>query len=122
MGKLLYLWSLPWGLLGLLTELLFHCLGWVHWQDGRYLATQGPLTRWMVRHSWNATTIGWSVFYWAPPTVRITIHETRHVDQCLKFGLLFLPAYWVCTLVYGYQQNPFEVDARKYTDKVLGAP
>lgn len=115
MKALLYVWSAPWGLVGLLVEVLFRALGWCQARDRRRhsMIVCGPLATRMSR-KWNAVTIGWSVFYWSVPSERTINHETRHVQQCLLFGPLLPVLYLACLVVYGYRENPFEVDARKH--------
>lgn len=39
-------------------------------------------------------------------------HEYRHHQQAEAWGFLFRPAYAVCELLFGYDANPFEADAR----------
>lgn len=41
-------------------------------------------------------------------------HEYRHAQQHGAWGFLFAPAYALCDLVFGYDENPFEEDARAY--------
>lgn len=40
-------------------------------------------------------------------------HELHHCDQWLALGSLFPVVYWFLWVVYGYERNPLEVDARK---------
>ena len=40
--------------------------------------------------------------------------ELRHTDQWLVFGIFFLPIWWLANLLLGYDNNPLEVDAKKW--------
>lgn len=111
-----YVWSAPWGLVGLLVELLFRALGWVELREGREMVIKGPLAECLNDRGWLAITIGWSRFYWDEPLHRTRLHESRHVQQCLWFGPLMPIAYLVFLAIYGYRENPFEVDARKHAE------
>lgn len=44
----------------------------------------------------------------------IVRHELRHTDQWLLFGPLFPVVYGALRLLYGYERNPLEADARRY--------
>lgn len=90
-----YVWSAPWGLVGLLVELLFRALGWVELREGREMVIKGPLAECLNDRGWLAITI---------------------VQQCLWFGPLMPIAYLVFLAIYGYRENPFEVDARKHAE------
>lgn len=114
MRALLYVWSSPCGLVGLLVEVLFRALGWRYSSySNREMLVQGPLSIWLWRRGWTATTIGWSIFYWTQPYMRTARHEARHVQQWMWFGPLLPLAYLVCLAIWGYRENPFERDARR---------
>jgi len=62
-------------------------------------------------------TLGHAVFLRAGQfSVRLLSHEFRHVYQYEAAGSIsaFLPLYLEQILVYGYEQAPFEVDARAH--------
>lgn len=45
---------------------------------------------------------------------RVLRHEEKHVDQWRRFGLMgFLSRYLWYHFRYGYDRNPFEVEARR---------
>jgi hypothetical protein len=100
-----YIWSAPYGLVGLAAAALFAALGWLDasaWCNGALqVLVQGPVADWMNRRGWAATTIGWAIFYWRPsnkswstmPSSVTQRHEERHVHQVLLLGVLFLPVY-----------------------------
>ena len=114
--NLLYVWSLPWGLIGLLAE-WFLAPGATS-RKGRHMVVDDPIADWFKERGKVALTIGWSRFYWREPTPRVVAHENRHVQQCLAFGPFMPILYGLFHLVYGYRDNPFEKDARKYAERV----
>lgn len=54
------------------------------------------------------------------PSDSVLRHEYRHAQQHRTWGVLFYPAYLFCHLVFGYDGNPFEVDAVAYERKRRG--
>lgn len=48
---------------------------------------------------------------------KVYLHESRHDQQWQKLGVLFLPAYLLGLIGYGYHNNPFECDARDYAER-----
>ena len=56
----------------------------------------------------------------ANPSIDVLRHEYRHAQQHRTWGVLFYPAYLFCHLVFGYDGNPFEVDAVAYERKRRG--
>lgn len=116
-----YMWSAPWGAVGLVSLALFYIVGWAHGRQGLTVRTKGPLARLMARRGWAAITIGWCVFYWVPPTRATVIHEGEHVEQALRWGPLFPVAYLAASLCCGYRGNPFERAAEaKARDRLYG--
>ena len=62
-------------------------------------------------------TLGYAVFIMAGHgSNRLISHECRHVYQCESAGSIaaFLPLYLQQIVSYGYEQAPYEVDARKH--------
>ena len=66
---------------------------------------------------WGDTIVGFSAPFAAvlarPGNHRDERHELRHVDQWLVFGLTLPIAYLLNLAIFGYERNPFEVDARR---------
>ena len=68
----------------------------------------------MYYRRWAGFTLGWTIFYWTacykmPDTMR---HERQHVRQALFWGI-FLPIAYLAVLPFtGYENNPFEKQAR----------
>ena len=56
----------------------------------------------------------------ANPSIDVLRHEYRHAQQHRTWGVLFYPAYLFCHLVFGYDGNPFEVDAVAYERRRRG--
>jgi hypothetical protein len=148
-----YLWSAPLGLVGLFAALLFWAIGWGRPALWRDKATTGKLTvrtlgwfwvvearGWLARRlaarGWAAFTLGWTIFVWrelpgGDDDDALLAHESEHVCQALRWGLLFWPAYlscWAALSVWytakgvdfpedpfrlAYHRNPFEVGARR---------
>lgn len=136
-----YVWSAPYGLLGLLAWLLFRAAG------AKPLACGCPLAldcsglrfgRWMASRQWAAFTLAWTILVWDPaPDDSLLVHEGRHVSQALVLGALYPVAYLACwawcwlrtwedviedlwhrrplngIMVATYRRNWFERDARR---------
>ena len=87
------------------------------WRAGAWewtVNTSSRFWRWYVRDGgWGATTLGWCILFASDADVRpLAVHERRHVAQNLVLGPAFMPVYALLWLVYGYERNPFERDAR----------
>lgn len=50
--------------------------------------------------------------------IRWLLHENRHKQQIASEGLLFYFKYFYYTIRYGYENNPYEVDAKNAGDVV----
>lgn len=113
-----YLWSAPTVLVTLLVFLLplwaLRQLGPAGWSLGAW--------EWEVRAGsfwdrtwapdWAGATLGWAILYAPGVRAAATVHEHRHVQQSLVLGPLYVPVWLFCTALYGYRNNPLEVDAR----------
>ena len=113
-----YLWSAPYGLVGLAALAIAYRLSWVtavaRMDGGIHALMQGPLAARMLARGWGAFTLGWTIFYWETPDETLVRHELRHVRQCLWIGVLYPVVYLVLLAVYGYADNPLEKDARDH--------
>jgi hypothetical protein len=111
-----YIWSLPYGLVGLLLAAAFRLRGateLVTWRAGALeVVCRGRFALRMQARGWSAFTLGWTILYWREPSGTIRMHEHRHVDQALVLGPLF-PLVYLVLLVAGYRRNPLERDARR---------
>lgn len=106
-----YVWSAPYGLLGLLAWLLFRAAG------AKPLACGCPLAldcsglrfgRWMAANDWAAFTLAWTIHVWEPePDDALFVHEGRHVTQALVLGpiypALYLGLFFAGICVVAYQ-------------------
>jgi hypothetical protein len=121
-----YLWALPTTLVGLgflLPTLITG--GRAQWIAG-VLEIYGGITAWCLSRGtrlWMpggvaAMTLGHVVLGVDRNTLdRTRAHERVHVEQCERWGPLFLPAYLLCSSILwfrrrdAYRDNPFEREA-----------
>ncbi len=88
-----------------------HALPFPADEELRFAATQAGL----LGPDMTGLTLGYAVFVRAGHvSSRLLSHEFRHVYQYETAGSIaaFLPLYLEQIVVYGYEQAPFEVDAR----------
>lgn len=119
-----YLWAFPTTMVGLLLVLPTIVTG----GRGRFvtgvLELHGGLLRWMLTHlvplpgGASALTLGHVVVARdAECHERTRIHERVHVRQVERWGIFFIPAYFLCSIwliLRGrnpYRENPFEREA-----------
>lgn len=95
-----YVWSAPYGLLGLLAWVAFRVAGAKPLPCGCALALDCSGTRfgrWMAGRQWAAFTLAWTIMVWDPaPDGSLLTHEGRHVSQALVLGVLYPVAYLLC--------------------------
>lgn len=116
-----YLWSLPYGVLGIVPALLFLITfqAKARVKGGKtapfvvQVHVGGPFGRWMRKKGWGGFTLGWFVFIWDndSPEPYLVVHEHRHVWQCLWLGVFYPLVYLALLALYGYQKHPLEKDA-----------
>jgi len=122
------LWASPNSLIGLALGLLLLPLGARCWRvDGVLeiaILRQPPRRRW----PFAAITLGHVILAThAQALERLRAHEQVHVQQCERWGPLFLPAYLVAGAWQwargrsAYWDNPFEVQARRLAGEGAGA-
>ncbi len=120
--QLLYiLWALPWTLVGLGFGLLGLATGGGMRVRGGIVECHGGMLAWIFERlpiEPMAMTLGHAVLGRSEIALDITrSHERIHVHQYERWGLLFVPAYLLCSLVLwmrgedAYRQNPFEREA-----------
>jgi hypothetical protein len=121
---LVYLWTFPTTLVGLLVTLLTLLTGGhARWHTG-VLEVYGGFASFVLRRlvplpgGATAMTLGHVVIARDPAAHTDTRdHERIHVRQCERWGALFIPAYLIMCLVMklrgkrGYRDNPFEREA-----------
>jgi len=67
----------------------------------------------------DAITIAGTTYYWRgadDPALRA--HEQKHREQQARDGFLFLPKYVAFHVRFGYDRNPYEVEAREAEKEV----
>ena len=66
-------------------------------------------------------TSNWGVIYVVPEHLRnetLIKHEQAHAMQIQRDGYLWQPIKYTCYLIrYGYEDNPYEVEARKLSER-----
>jgi hypothetical protein len=121
-----YVWASPLVILMLLVLLPGWLIGQVRplrWDGHRCWAWQ--VVPYSLMHKfftgWAGFTAGWVIVYMPGEDeyLVVTYHERQHAFQARCWGVFMIPAYLLCLLVFGYQRNPFEVDARKAGSKGL---
>lgn len=109
------LWNLPNTLLGFLLGGLNLSLPALSHGAANYYFRRS-WTCWVCRVlRIRAFTLGDCVFYAgcaASPEIRV--HESRHIWQYHMLGPFFLPVYFLLLAAFGYNDHPFERDARRY--------
>lgn len=119
-----YLWALPTTTVGLLLVVPTFATGGRGRIVEGVLELHGGLVRWMLKHlvplpgGASALTLGHVVLARDEAChERTRAHERVHVRQVERWGLFFIPAYFLCSfwlIVRGrhpYRENPFEVEA-----------
>ena len=109
-----YVWTLPNTLIGVV-------LGACTFQLPRlapgavliFDRTPRGLTWLMPRLHRVAVTVGFVILSARPVAGRLEVHERHHVRQFAAWGPLFLVAYFVLAVPYGYRRHPREVAARR---------
>jgi len=113
--KPLTLWGLLWALPVTLAGILVALLSLSSWglKDGMIVCRGNRGLAWLFlgRGGFAGMTLGRVVLVVRPLSRALWMHEMEHARQAERWGLLFLPAYLVRHLRYGYDGNPFERDA-----------
>lgn len=121
--SLAILWALPWTLLGLMLGLLGFVSGGGAQRRGRVLEFYGGAIQKLLGHApvvrgAAAITFGHVVLAQTREELdRCRDHELVHVRQYERWGVFFIPAYVLCSLIlwargkHPYRDNPFEIEA-----------
>jgi hypothetical protein len=118
---ILYTWASPTTLVGLIAGALTLCSGgWVQRRRGA-LEFHGGFSRWFAdKYGFSAMTLGHVIIGRDPWCLAICRdHEHAHVRQVEKWGVAFIPAYLLASLLawwqggHYYLDNWFERDARR---------
>jgi hypothetical protein len=106
-----FAWTFPNTVLGAVLGLLTFQLPRI--RHGLLLFDRRPLglTWLMPRLGRTAMTVGFVVLSARPVEGRLLAHERHHVRQFMSWGPLFIPAYLLLALVFGYRRHPMEIAA-----------
>jgi hypothetical protein len=109
-----FVWALPTTVIGLLLGLLTFQLPRLH-GGALVFDRRGPrgLTWVLSKAHRRAMTVGFVIISSVPVEGRLLDHERHHVRQSIAWGPLFIPAYLLLALSYGYRRHPMEVRARR---------
>ncbi len=108
-----FAWTLPNTLIGVLLGLLtFQVPRLAH---GALVYDHGPrgLSWLMNRFNRSAMTVGFVILSSEPVDGTLLAHERHHIRQYCAWGPLFIPAYLLLAIPYGYRKHPFELAARR---------
>jgi len=127
-----WIWALPWTLLGLLVGLIAMATG------GRGRSVAGAIEFYGGAIPWlfarlpvgpSAMTLGHVILGRTPAALDVARdHELVHVRQYERWGPLFVPAYLLCSAVLwikrkdAYRDNPFEREAFDSSSQRPGRP
>ena len=114
-----YLWAFPVTVLGLLVALLALLTGGtVRRHEGTLEVHSGFAYVFLGLFNASALTLGHVILGFSPHFLAVhRAHEREHVRQCERWGIFFLPAYFVASLWawsrggHYYRDNGFEVGA-----------
>jgi hypothetical protein len=108
-----FVWTLPNTLLGLvLGALTFQR---PHLRGGAVVFDRGPrgVTWILQRMDRAAMTVGFVIVSAVPVEGSLLAHERRHIRQYMAWGPLFIPAYALLAIGFGYRRHPMERAARR---------
>ena len=126
-----YAWAGPVTVFGLAYAGLFGLLRWYTWVgkrgDSLVWRVSPKAPAWLLKawSGWSGQTIGQVVVICVDPDTypgQVTLlHESHHVMQCMRLGVLWPILYgltWLaikvaCRNSDAYFDNPFEIDARR---------
>jgi hypothetical protein len=108
-----FLWSLPNTLVGLVLGGFSFVPARV--QDG-VVIFDGPargVTWVLAKMRRSAMTVGFVIVSNVPVEGTLLAHERAHVRQSMLLGPLFIPAYFLLAVPFGYRRHPMERAARR---------
>jgi hypothetical protein len=115
-----FVWTLPNTLLGLIAGVLTFQLPRVHGGALVFDRTARGLTWVMARMNRIAMTVGYVIVSAVPVEGTLLRHERHHVEQYKWLGPLFIPAYLLLAIPYGYRRHPLEVAAKRAAGELPG--
>ena len=107
-----FVWTSPNTVLGLVVGLLtFQRPRLAH---GALIFDRAPrgLTWLLARMHRTAMTVGFVIVSSRPLDGTLLVHERHHIRQYAAWGPLFIPAYLLLALFFGYRRHPMERRAR----------
>jgi hypothetical protein len=72
---------------------------------------RGVVHLFLTRRGFTAMTLGRAVLVVGTLDWATWVHELQHARQTERLGVFFPPAYLVQHMRFGYEGNPFEVEA-----------
>ncbi len=108
-----FVWTLPNTVIGLVLGLL--TLQAPRLAGGAIVFDRGPrgVTWLLQRMNRTAMTVGFVILGAVPVQGTLLVHERHHISQYMWWGPLFIPAYFLLAIPYGYRRHPFERAARQ---------
>ncbi len=108
-----FVWTLPNTLLGLLLGALTFQAPRTHGGAIVFDRRARGLTAVLRRMHRSAMTVGFVIVSAVPVEGRLLVHEQLHVRQYMVWGPLFIPAYLLLAIPFGYRRHPMERAARR---------
>jgi hypothetical protein len=108
-----FVWTLPNTAIGVLLGVFTFQRPRIH--GGALVFDRGPrgLSWVMNRMHRSAMTVGFVILSAVPLDGTLLSHERHHIRQYMAWGPLFIPAYLVLAVPFGYRRHPFERAARR---------
>jgi hypothetical protein len=127
-----FLLAAPITLVGLLYVAVFYKLGWYRWHGIRNNAliwvVSDTAPAWLLKiwRPWAGHTVGNVVVMQHMKEMHL-LHELKHVDQCMRigllqpiaYGLMYLAIKWGCPGSDAYYDCSFEIDARRAAGQLI---
>ena len=113
-----FLWTVPNTLIGLVLGLFTFQLPRVH--GGALCFDRAPrgLSAFLLAIHRTAMTVGFVIISAEPVRGTLLRHEQHHIRQYMAWGPLFLPAYFLLFLGFGYRRHPFEIAAMRAAGEI----
>ncbi len=114
-----FVWTLPNTLLGVVLGLL--TFQRPRLAGGALLFDRAPrgVTWILARMNRTAMTVGFVILSAEPLAATLLTHERHHIRQYCLLGPLFIPAYFLLAIPFGYRRHPFELAAKRAAGEPL---
>lgn len=108
-----FVWALPTTAVGLALGLLTFQAPRIH-GGALVFDRRGPRgLAWVLSKMHRAAmTVGFVIVSSVPVEGRLLEHERQHIRQAMLWGPLFVPAYLLLAVPFGYRRHPMERRAR----------